>query len=182
MDTVEIFKTDTSQWYTTDPLPIACSNMSAYPTSDNTCYLLGGYKPATCINSVFRASLDDLLQNATVFTVGQGSSCDHHNSTHKSAWESLPDTPNYQPTIAILLNSTVVAIGGWKTTKGREPKGEIHTFSPSTNSWVYTGDLPTPRAVTTAAVLSPTELLVIGGWDGEKRVKTVYKGTLVMSM
>ena len=27
---VEIFKLDTSQWYRTDPLPIACSNLSLY--------------------------------------------------------------------------------------------------------------------------------------------------------
>ena len=49
-----------------------------------------------------------------------------------------------------------------------------------TNTWVYVGDLPAPRAVTTAAVLSP--ILVIGGWDGNERVKTAYRGTLTITL
>ena len=42
IDTVEIFKLDTYQWYVTDPLPITCSNMAAYSIGEDTCYLLGG--------------------------------------------------------------------------------------------------------------------------------------------
>ena len=50
-------------------------------------------------------------------------------------------------------------------------------YSPSTNSWIYISDLPAPRALTAAAVLSSTEVLVIGGWDDGDSVNTVYKGT-----
>ena len=52
-------------------------------------------------------------------------------------------------------------------------------YSPSTNSWIYISDLPAPRSSTAVAVLSSTELLVIGGYDGG-RVNTVYKGTLTL--
>ena len=52
-------------------------------------------------------------------------------------------------------------------------------YSPSTNSWIYISDLPAPRSYTAVAVLSSTEVLVIGGWD-DGRVNTVYKGTLTL--
>ena len=48
-------------------------------------------------------------------------------------------------------------------------------YSPSR---VYMSDLPAPRSVTTVAALSSTEILVIGGWCDDGRVKSVYKGTL----
>ena len=182
INSVEIFKLETSQWYVTDPLPIACSNMAAYSISNDTCYLLGGYRPAQCINSVFRASFDHLLRNARAYTVGQSSPCEYDtHSDRESAWESLPDTPTYQPAVADILKGTLVVMGGWKTSQGREPRREIHIYSPSTNSWVHVGDLPAARAVTTAAPLSSSEFLMIGGWDGEKRVKTVYKGALAIT-
>ena len=180
IDAVEIFKSDTYQWYIADPLPIACSNMAAYSVGEDACYLLGGYRPALCINNVFCASLNDLCRNATAFTIGQSTQC--NTSDHNTAWKTLPSTPNYQPAVASLLTGTLVAIGGWDTSQGRKVKTELHTYSPSTNSWIYIGDLPAPRAVTTAALLSPTELLVMGGWDGSQRVKTIYKGTLTMSL
>ena len=54
---------------------------------------------------------------------------------------------------------------------------EVYMYSPSTSSWVYISDLPAPRSITAAAVLSSTEVLVMGGWCGDK-VNSVYKGTL----
>ena len=185
INTVEIFKLDTYQWYVTDPLPISCSNMAAYSIGEDTCYLLGGYTPAwRCINNAFSASSDDLLRNATAVTISAdtASSSSSRYQQSGSAWKILPDTPNYQPTVATVLTDTLVAMGGWETQQGRVAKTEVHMYSPSTNSWVYVGDLPAPRAVTTAAVLSPNELLVIGGWDGNERVKTIYRGTLTTTM
>ena len=183
INVVEIFKLDTYQWYVTDSLPIACCNMAAYSIGQDTCYLLGGYRPALCTNNVFCASLDDLVCNATAVTVGQPTSVTTSSSRdQESAWKTLPNTPNYQPTVASVLTGTLVALGGWETSQGRVAKTELHTYSSTTNSWVYVGDLPAPRAVTTAAMLSPTELLVIGGWNGTERVKTVYKGTLSINM
>ena len=183
IDVVEIFKLDTYQWYTTDSLPIACSNMAAYSIGQDVCYLLGGYRPALCINTAFCASFDDLIRNATAVTVDEPTTMTISSRRgQESAWIMLPDTPNYQPAVATVLSGTLVAMGGWETSQGRVAKTELHMYSPTTNSWVYIGDLPAPRAVTTAAMLSPTELLVIGGWDGRERVKTVYRGTLAICM
>ena len=55
-------------------------------------------------------------------------------------------------------------------------------YSFSTNSWIYIGDLPAPRSNTVAALLSSTEILVIGGWDDCGIVNTVYKGTLHLKL
>ena len=141
------------------------------------------YKPATCINNAFSASFGDLLRNAAAVTIGQPTIGAISGSRDQgSAWKTLPNTPNYQPTVATVLTGTLVAMGGWDTSQGGVAKTELYMYLPSTNSWVYIGDLPAPRAVTTAAVLSPTELLVIGGWDGRERTKTVYKGTLTITM
>ena len=55
-------------------------------------------------------------------------------------------------------------------------------YSPSTNSWIYIGDTPFRQAGAVVAVLSSTEILVIGGWvDDDKlveRLNSVYRGTL----
>ena len=57
---------------------------------------------------------------------------------------------------------------------------EVYMYSPSTNSWIYISDLPAPRSATAVAVLSSTEVLVIGGEDNGHSENTVYKGTLIL--
>ena len=56
-------------------------------------------------------------------------------------------------------------------------------FAESANLWTYIGDLPAaPRFDAAVAIVSSTEILVIGGWGGEtaqERVNTVYKGIIL---
>ena len=168
-DAVEIFKSDTSQWYSTDPLPTACCNLSLVAIG-NTCYALGGYNGSD-LNQALYASVDDLLGNAvpTNQTTHSGS------SDTQSAWKTLPNTPTYRPAPAVLAGN-LFAIGGG--TKGEAAKRAVYMYSPSTNSWIYISYLPASRSSTTAAVLS-TDVLVIGGRCGD-RVNTVYKGSLYL--
>ena len=169
---VEIFKPDTSQWYRTDPLPTACSNISLVAIG-NTCYALGGFN-GSHLNQGLYVSVDDLLGNVVpVNQISHSSSSDT-----QSAWKTLPNTPTYRPAAAVLAGN-LIAIGGNETPKGGAAKKEVYMYSPSTNSWIYISDLPAPRSRTTVAVLSSTELLMIGGYDGG-RVNTVYKGTLTL--
>ena len=170
---VEIFKPDTSQWYRTDPLPTACSNISLVAIG-NTCYALGGYNDSR-LNQTLYASVDDLLGNA----VPANQTTHSGSSDTQSAWKTLPNTPTYEPHAAVLAGN-LLAIGGEEAPEGRSDKKEVYMYSPSTNSWIYISDLPTPRSGTAVAVLSSTEILVIGGWYGG-RVNTVYKGTLTLS-
>ena len=189
-DAVEIFKADTSQWYTTDPLPTACCLISLVATG-NTCYALGGYKDLSRLNQALYASVDDLLHNA----VPANQTTHSGSSDTQSAWKTLPDTPTYQPTAAVLAGH-LLAVGGRETeddveddyeddyegVEGGATMKEVYTYSPSTNSWIYISDLPAPRYRAGVAVLSPSEILVIGGRCDGGRVNTVYKGTLHLKL
>ena len=172
IDAVEIFKADTPQWYRTNPLLTACHNISLVVIG-NTCYSLGGYN-SQYLNQALYASVDDLLHNAVPAkqTTHSGSS-----ANIQSVWKTLANTPTYGPAAAMLAGN-LLAIGGKETSKGGADKKEVYMFSPSTNSWIYISDLPEPRCVPAVAVLSSTEILVIGGWCDGYRVNTTYKGTL----
>ena len=158
---VEIFKSDVSQWYRTDPLPTVCCNISL-SVIGNTCYALGGYYDLHLRQALY-ASTDNLLGNAVLATqTTQSGSSD----THWLAWKTLPNTPTCQSAAAMLAGSLLSI------------EKEICMYSPSANSWIYISDLPIPWPLSAVAILSSTEILVIGGWcDG--RVNTVHKGTLV---
>ena len=222
--TVEVFNLDSSQWYTTDPLPTACGHVSLIAI-DNTCYALGGYDKLR-FNSVSYAAVGDLLGKcvAAYQTTQSSKSSDTQSAwnwkalpntpTHgpaaavlgghiyaavgdllgksvpayqitqssdtQSAWKALPNTPTYGPAAAV-LGGHIFAVGGTETPKSEgTAKKEIYMYSPSTNSWIYVSDLPAPRCTTTVANLSSNELLVVGGWDGIERVKTMYACTLTL--
>ena len=164
--TVEIFKPDTSQWYRTDPLPTVCTNISLVAVG-NACYALGGYN-GSHLNQALYASVDDLLGNA----VPANQTTYSGSSDTQSAWKTLPNTSTYRPAVAVLAGN-LLAIGGLQTSGGGASKKEIYMYSPSTNSWVYVSDLPAPQSLTAVAVLSSTEILVIGD-------NTVYEGTLTL--
>ena len=164
---VDILKTDTSQWYRTDSLPIDCCNIS-FVAIDNKCYVVGGYKEPFHLNQALCASIEDLFDNAISLNQTQ------------SAWKALPNTPNYQPTAAVLASNLLV-IGGKETSKWKHRssnKKEVYMYSSFTNSWIHVSNLPAPRSYTATASLSSTEILVIGGWGDNGITSTVYKGIL----
>ena len=170
---VEIFKPNTSQWCKADPLPVACCSMSMTAIG-NTCYALGGYKYPSNLNQALYASVGDLLGNA----VPANQTTRSGSSGTQSAWKSLPNTPTYGPAAAVLAGN-LLAIGGNKSSQERSAAmKEIYMYAPSTNSWIYVSDLPAPRSDCAVAVLSSTEILVIGGRSADGRAKTVYKGIL----
>ena len=154
---VEIFKPDTSQWYSTDPLPIACCNMSLVAIG-NTCYALGGNNGSP-LNQALYASIDDVLGNAVPAnqTTGRRNSSD--------TWKSLPNTPSNAPAAAVLAGN-LLAVGGEKTK-------EIYLYASQTESWAYIGSLPCDSKEFGSVIpLSLLSILVIAN-EG----KSVYKGT-----
>ena len=174
-DAVEIFKTDTSQWYRTDRLPTACLDISPVVIG-NTCYALGGYN-GRHVKQAFCASVDDLLRNAV-----RANQTTHSGSIDTlSAWKTLANTPTYRPAAAVLAGN-LLAIGGKEASEGGADKKEVYMFSPSTDSWIYISDLPEPRSYTAVAVLLSTEILVIGGRCDMSTVSTTYKGTLQLKL
>ena len=173
---VQIFKPNLSQWYTTDPLPTPCNCISLASTG-NMCYALGGFSSTQLdLNHALYASVDELLVNA----VPANHTCSETQST--SSWKALPNTPNYGPTSGV-LDGNLLAIGGTDaafSSTSTVVNKKIYLYSPSTNSWIYISDLPAPRYNAAIAVLSSTEILVIGGLNDYNKyaVNTVYKGTL----
>ena len=100
---VEIFTPDTSQWYRTDPLPTACSDISLVAIGNMTlCYSLGGFNGSN-FNQALYASVDDLLGNA----VPANQTTHSGSSDTQSAWKTLPNTPTYQPAAAVLTDNVL---------------------------------------------------------------------------
>lgn len=168
---VEIYRPGTSQWYTTGSIQRACSTSSAVCIG-STCYVLGGGSDPQRLNQALYASIDDLLSNAIPVSADV-----HATATNGSSdiWKSLPNTPTYQP-VAATLNDNLYTIGGLDRADGAVAQKAIYMYDATSNKWIHADDLPSPLVGTNAAMLSLTEILVIGGWNGN-RVKTVYKGT-----
>ena len=82
--TVEVYCSETSQWYTAHPLPASYYWMSSITIADS-CYLLGGLDAdGKTITTVLYASLTSLVQKATSPT--------HQSASRTSVWKTLPDT------------------------------------------------------------------------------------------
>ena len=103
------------------------------------------------------------------------------SSDNKSAWKTLANTMIHVPAAAVLADNLVV-IGGQETHEGGADKKKVQMYSPSTKSWIDLADLPAPRCYTAAAILSATEILVIGDQCGGEKVNSVYKGTLQLKL
>ncbi len=169
--TVEVINTESYQWYIAGYLPRSASpSMSSCVTIRDTCYLIGGYhSTAACSasQSAHYTSLSSILSNTSLTPY---------------TWKALSDTPHFQTTAAT-LGGCLVALGG-STTPYTEPvHRSVHAYSPSTNGWIYVGDLPYSCCHCTAASLSSGEMMVIGGWvkPGEsKRSRAVFRGSIAL--
>ena len=169
--TVEVYCSETSQWYTADPLPAPNYWMSSITIAD-TCYLLGGTDADNKVPpTVVYASLTSLVQKATSPT--------RQSASRTSVWKTLPDTP-LKVSAAASLSGNLLAVGGHDT---KTVFPAINIFLPPTNSWVRitTGDLPQPRCLCTAVQLSSNTMIVIGGYDNQNnKTKTVFIGTVTV--
>ena len=170
---VEVFSKETSQWHTTEPLPFRWWNPSPL-LINNRWYLLGGAAEGEDFsNRAVCAHVDLLLQKA----LPRDQASTDRDSTNNSAWEVLPNTPHYAPATAT-FGASLLAVGGTTTNEYPEnPQTAVHVYSPCTNAWIHISDLPSPRMWTATAMLSPTELLVICGWNNGRQ-NSVYKGLL----
>ena len=172
---VEIFKSNTLLWYTTDedPVPVKCYGLSAVVTNGASC-ILGGSVNRSRSNHAYYASVENLLHSAR--SPSQKSSTGS-STKQRSSWKKLPNTPTYQPAAAVLAGN-LLAIGGSESKDGGLDRKEVYMYSPFTKAWIHVSDLPSPRSLTSAAILSSTEILVIGGSFSNGRVRSVYKGTI----
>ena len=160
---VEVFNSESAQWHTAAPLPVACVYIR-HPIINDTCYLGGGDT-----RSIMCASLPSLFQ----------SSSPHEQQTspqQQSVWTVLPDMPLYHSALAN-MGGTLLALGGDESTSS-PPSDAIHAYSASTKAWVKISSLPPACSHATAELLPSGEVMLIGGRDSEgKWSKAVYIGT-----
>ena len=182
-DTVEIYNINTSQWSRTDSLPQACSDLRG-AVHNNMGYLMGGWDGDISLNTVYTASIDKLISNA----VAVDQPTDDSNSTDNApeddlAWKVVANTPAYDPSAAV-ISGMVLAIGGTESSDiSSEQIKAVYAYSQSMDSWFHIGDLPTPLDSAAISSLSPTEFIVIGGFDEKnKRISTVHKVTFQITI
>ena len=168
---VQVFREETSQWYTTEPLPFLWDRPSSLVIGNRWYLLGGGVLKEHYSNRVICAHVDILLQKAVPYCDQASTDRDSTNS----AWEVLPNTP-YYAAIAATLGSSLLAVGGSTTNKRpSNPHTAVYAYSSCTNTWIHISDLPAPRLWAATAMLSPTELLVIGGRGHDRHQSSVYK-------
>ncbi|XP_064384283.1 serine/threonine-protein kinase WNK1-like [Halichondria panicea] len=161
IDIVEIYNISTSQWSETDRLPYACYYQRGI-VYNNTVYLMGGYD-GNYLNKVCAAQVDKLI-SADRQDDGSANKAD-------SIWNTISNTPSYLPS-PVTISDTLFAAGG--AVSEREATQRIYAYSSSMDSWLYVGDLPSPIAGAATVSLSPSQCLMIGGWNNVRQ-STVYK-------
>ena len=158
-DNVEIYNISTSQWSETDRLPYACADQRGI-VYNNTVYLMGGFD-GNNLNKVFAAQVNKLI-SADRQDDGSANKAD-------SVWNTISNTPSYRPS-PVTISDTLFAVSGVDS----EVTQRIYAYSSSMDSWLYVGDLPSPIPHAATVSLSPTECLMIGGWNNGRQ-STVYK-------
>ena len=162
-DAVEVYQLETTQWQLATSLPIACCSLSLATLGDRL-YALGGYDQPSKLNQVLFTSVSNILQE----------------DPKTATWTALQPSPCYQPTAAV-ISSNLIAVGGWKESQGDVTSGKIYIYSTSTDAWIYVSDLPHSCAWGACALLSSTDIMVVGGRNQEK-LRTVHKGTLTLGV
>lgn len=149
---VAVYNSDTSQWYTADPLPRPHAGMSS-TVIDGTLYLMAGRGEGDFVEDCICVSLPSLIQKATLPA---------SRSTASSAplWRTLPPTP-LGSSSAVCLKGSLVAIGG--QSGGGRCSCDVHVFLD--DEWVQlsSASLPVARSSCATVQLSQDEVIVIGG-------------------
>ncbi len=147
------------QWALAQPLPVAASAIKC-TILNNTLYIIGGYNQGM---KVFSTSLPALLGSVHQLKTPQEST--------PTVWNTLTDAPLECSSIAV-LRSELVAIGGGNYSSSSP---SLHIYSRHTHRWEeMETTLPQPLTATCSITLPTGELMVIGGWTGNRRSEQVY--------
>ena len=160
---IEVFNSETSLWYTAAPLPVACDDMQSTIIHD-TCYWVGDHLMCASLPSLFPPATPHNQQSP--------------DAQQQSVWTLLPDMP-YSGSALTSMNiggGTLLALGG--DDDEDSPSHDYHAYNPSTKSWMIVGSLPKACYGASAELLPSGQVILIGGDDGQKELKTVHIGTL----
>ena len=161
---IELFNSETSQWYTAAPLPVPCHLMQSTIFND-TCYLVGYFH-----RSIMCASLPSLFQSATPHNQPSP------DAQQQSVWTMLPALPHHFSALTSINigGGTLLALGG-DDDEG-SPSHDIHAYNPSTKSWMIVGSLPKACTYAAAELLPSGQVMVF--FRSQILLNTVYIGTL----
>ena len=178
--TVEVMNTDTLQWCSAMDLPQALC-YATLTTCDDCVYLQGGndndqepnrqvykcssayFNPPPHMGS-FRAHFRDILRPFT------------ETSTLKNvgAWTRITDLPVSYSSF-VTFQEKLLSIGGMDLND--KPSTAIYMYNPGDNSWEVISHLLIPRYDCIAAVISNTQLVVVGGRTNNGKTSSVEIAT-----
>ena len=155
LSTVEILDTDLRQWSSAASLPHPMWVASITVCGD-LLYLLGGFDQNDRTLSVLTSSITDLLHQQ------------QETANQPAVWRRAADAPYYGST-AVSVGGQLLAIGGCD--EARKDTSAIVAYDPTSDSWQDMGHMTTPRYWPLVALLPSNELIVAGGFGGEKKVE-----------
>ena len=173
VSTVELYSSESSQWYQCPPLPFPCAMMSSVTIGD-TLFLVGGYEGSTrdsATRTVISVSLSTLIERTL-----------RHSSDSVSTeglWIRLRDVPYYRCTAANIGGCLLALGGGDEPERGKgTTTASIHIYVTSFPNWLKTEEFQMPLSQATAVLLPTNKLLVVGGSKTLDRTKLVFQGAL----
>ena len=155
LSTVEILDTDLRQWSSAASLPHPVRSASITVCGD-LLYLLGGANQNGLTLSVVTSSITDLLHQQ------------QETANQPAVWRRAADAPYYVST-AVSVGGQLLVIGGFD--EARKNTSAIVAYDPTSDSWQDMGHMTTPRHWPLVALLPSNELIVAGGFGGEKKVE-----------
>ena len=155
LNTVEILDTDLRQWSSAASLPHPMWWASITVCGD-LLYLLGGYNQNGRTLSALTSSITDLLHQQ------------QETANQPAVWRRAADAPYYHST-AVSVGGQLLAIGGQD--EARKKTSAIVAYDPTSDSWQDMGHMTTPRWMPLVALLPSNQLIVAGGYGGEKNVE-----------
>ena len=160
LSSVEVMNTNTKQWLSAPPTPIAWHSMKTAIVGD-TCYFMSGWiGGAGYTSDVYSVSLPALVSQLN----------SDSSAKDTQTWKELPQLP---VTFAapLSISGSLLAVGG----KDKDDKAvsALHLYQPDAGQWVKVADMLTPRYNTTCIMITDKELLVAGGTEVADRLATM---------
>ena len=153
---IELLDITNGCWYACNDLPSPCSQIKA-AIIDDKLYLLGGFDDTRSSSRTLVASLSTI-------------------SNYKLNWQSLPNTPWYFTSAAVLHNKFLLAVGGRKQSDVTSQTSEVCILNPSNGQWEWITNIPEARSLP-AVVSMDDKIIVIGGTNvNRKYSKHVWIG------
>ena len=159
LSSVEVMNTNSKQWYAGPPTQTPWSCMRTAVVGD-MCYFMGGLISGGSTDKVYTVSLSALTSGLT---------SKEPRKNESPMWSEISGL-QLKISTPLSISGSLLAVGG--KNKDHKAVTAIHLYQPDTGKWVKVGDLLTPRRDCICAKITDKEMLVAGGYDGEKRLKS----------